>query len=294
MDKKRWLFIFAALSGLGGLACILQWLGIKPQDLWGFPVLTAPHWVWFVFSVILFVASFALSIYGMFYQRPGKLVIHRAVYGAGPQADVDVTDFLRKATRDALVIPVDNKLVPTDPAIGIRKRLVVDYSYDDGVVYSAVGMESARDDMVRLVLPESSEIQALKREVSYLRSKNSDKSVTENNDIPLVDKLTNLTKDILKFIQEQGPSPEPMTKESEIFIHKVHSRFSLRLYDHVEKIILELGEQGIFDYSLNALIQKDKAISEKSVRQIAEKLQSLRDRVELKGYGIEALTPRKP
>ena|SRR5438128_4145142 len=39
-----------------------------------------------------------------------KLIIHRAVYGAGPRAEVSVTDKLQNAVRDALVITVDSRL----------------------------------------------------------------------------------------------------------------------------------------------------------------------------------------
>jgi hypothetical protein len=34
MDSKKWLFVFAAGSGIGGFAGFLYWLGIKPSLLY--------------------------------------------------------------------------------------------------------------------------------------------------------------------------------------------------------------------------------------------------------------------
>jgi hypothetical protein len=99
---------------------------------------------------------------------PAKLFIHRAFYGFGP-SNLDITDKLRAAPRDALVIPVDNNLVPYDPIFGVRKQLVVNYSYGDGVVHSVSRRESMQGDMVRLVLPEDSEIAKLKSEIEQLK-----------------------------------------------------------------------------------------------------------------------------
>jgi hypothetical protein len=83
-----------------------------------------------------------------------KLKIHRAVYGAGGHTNVDITDKLQKAHRDALFVPVDNNLVSKDPCPGVRKWLSVEYSYGDGVVLFAKRPESMPGDIVKLVLPE--------------------------------------------------------------------------------------------------------------------------------------------
>jgi hypothetical protein len=67
MDSKKWIFVFTALSGAGGLACILQWAEIKPEDLWGWHVsLAVPHWLWLAFGILLFVLSIGLSAYGIY------------------------------------------------------------------------------------------------------------------------------------------------------------------------------------------------------------------------------------
>jgi hypothetical protein len=94
---------------------------------------------------------------------PPNLVIHSAVYGTGPNDDMVVTNKLRTAVRDALVVPVDNNLVPRDPAIGKHKRLVVEYSYGNPSIQWASRLEGER-----LVLPEDSETQRLRDEVEQL------------------------------------------------------------------------------------------------------------------------------
>jgi hypothetical protein len=69
MDSKKWLFVFAACSGIGGLASFLYWLGIKPKDLWGWQVsLAIPHWLLLVGALLLFVVSIGLSVYGLYYK----------------------------------------------------------------------------------------------------------------------------------------------------------------------------------------------------------------------------------
>ncbi len=69
MDSKKWLFVFAACSGIGGLAGFLYWLGIKPSDLWGWQVsLAIPHWLLLVGALLLFVVSIGLSVYGLYYK----------------------------------------------------------------------------------------------------------------------------------------------------------------------------------------------------------------------------------
>jgi len=93
-----------------------------------------------------------------------KLVIHSAVYGTGPIDDMDVTHTLRTAVRDALVVPVDNNLVPRDPAIGKVKRIAVEYSYGNPSIQQATALEGER-----LVLPEDSALPRLRSEVEQLK-----------------------------------------------------------------------------------------------------------------------------
>jgi hypothetical protein len=93
-----------------------------------------------------------------------KLVIHSALYGTGQFDDVVVTDKLNSIARDALVIPVDNNLVPFDPAPNKEKRLQVEYSYDNPAHHIVT-----RQEYSRLVLPEDSEISRLTSEAVQQR-----------------------------------------------------------------------------------------------------------------------------
>ncbi len=172
-------FLFHSVLWFGGLSCIFVWLGVKPQDLWGWRVsLGAYHWAWLALGMLLFAVGMASSGYHLYrsLQTNGsttklqteiqpRLVIHRAIYGAGPKADIDITESLKNKARDGLVISVDNNLVPYDPAPGVRKRLVVEYSYGDGIVYCASRRESMQGDIVRLTLPEDSELHRLTDEL---------------------------------------------------------------------------------------------------------------------------------
>ena len=93
-----------------------------------------------------------------------KLVIHYAAYGTSPLDDIPITDKLETAAREALVILVDNSLVPRDPALGKVKRLRVDYSYGNPSIHRVSRLENSG----RLVLPEDSEVLRLTGEVEQL------------------------------------------------------------------------------------------------------------------------------
>jgi hypothetical protein len=95
---------------------------------------------------------------------PHRLVIHSAVYGTGAFDEVSVAHRLNAATRDALVIPVDNNLVDRDPAPMKPKRLLVEYSYGGPSL-----LRVSRAEGGRLVLPEDSEIQRLAAEVQVAK-----------------------------------------------------------------------------------------------------------------------------
>jgi len=181
------------------------------------------------------------GIVAQFRRKSSKLVIHRAVYGAGDGRDVDVTDKLRSAEQDALVIPVDNNLVSSDPAIGVRKRLVVDYSYGDGTVYSAFAYESTPQETVRIVLPEDTELQKLKQSFSNLQARYSTEKTHDLNakaeaesKVLQLERLLSIRPDLpisvlhadairlsvrlLQFINELGEPPLKYTAEQ---IHKM-------------------------------------------------------------------------
>ena len=91
-----------------------------------------------------------------------KLVIHLAVYGAGPKDQVLATDELQSAARDALLIQVDSRLgnlLSHDPAVGVRKRLDVEYSYGSDAHIHTSRLEALAGKTVHLLLPEDSKVQ---------------------------------------------------------------------------------------------------------------------------------------
>ena len=65
--RESLLLTCAVLGGLGGLACILQWLEIKPGDLRMTP--TSAHWIWLVCGLLLFTVSIGLSSFSFFGYR---------------------------------------------------------------------------------------------------------------------------------------------------------------------------------------------------------------------------------
>jgi hypothetical protein len=96
-----------------------------------------------------------------------KLVIHSAYYGTGDATDVSVTDRLNAATRDALVIPVNNSLVSgePDPAPNQYKRLKITYSY------GSMGATVSTPEHSWTVLPEDPRIQRLTAELETEKNK---------------------------------------------------------------------------------------------------------------------------
>jgi hypothetical protein len=103
---------------------------------------------------------------------------------------------------------------------------------------------------------------------------------------PLSVRMTAVICETFEFLKAQGPETDELfTKESEQRIHRVHSGFSITLHDKIQTLIHELAVTGIFDYKLNALIART-AFSEKVIREIAERLIPLRDRVEFGGYKV--------
>jgi hypothetical protein len=102
---------------------------------------------------------------------PSKLKIHSALWGTGPENDVEVGPMLQELERDGLVIPVTREFLQYDPIQGPDKRLEVQYSYGNPTV-----LKTTRPEYSRLVLPEDSLLQAgVKRAADDLQ-----KNVLEN------------------------------------------------------------------------------------------------------------------
>jgi len=276
---KRWLdwlqhgYMLVQILGSGAVATglkamLLTYTHIPP--IWITPI-------WLGASAVVF----ALFVYvGNRYQRRDiaadvpvkptplspKLLIHSAFYGTGEFDDQEVTERLQAAARDAMVIPVNNNFLGCDPAPNRPKRLRVEYSYGTPAKF-----EISRPEHSRIVLPED---------------------VAASGVANTVDTTTDVMRDVLTFLKKQGPEPKPKPGElvyegSEARTHAVHSGFALRVHPRVEKLIYQLGEAGIFDYELNGLVNRP-AHSEKSIRQIAERLTLLRDKLEQKEYGPSA------
>ena len=87
MSTDPWLFVFSALSGLGGLAAFLGWLGIKPSQLGlGTKSVAAAKGAMHVSSIrgrrlklvtgiILFFLSMGFSIFGLYRCRQSRLSV---------------------------------------------------------------------------------------------------------------------------------------------------------------------------------------------------------------------------
>jgi hypothetical protein len=123
-----------------------------------------------------------------------KLVIDSAVYGTGPLDDVSVADQLNTATRDALVVLVDNNLVSRDPAPNALKRLEVEYSYCNSAKFRV-----SRPEHTRLVLPEDFESQRLE-------TKGEDP--LQQVEQPLPKRVRDICSEITRYIVEQGQRPD--------------------------------------------------------------------------------------
>lgn len=221
MAKALGLFAYHSVIWLGALACILVWFGVRPSDLQGWHV---NHAIWLELAITLFAIGIVSSGYSLYRsikpivknvettrevakleRRPeSKLKILRALYGPGDQRDIDITESLNSAARDALHIPVDNNLVPHDPAVGTRKRLMVEYSYASGVVECAARLESTPWEAVTLTLPEDSETKKLPRLVQ----------AQLNLDAPgenklLRDRAFDVCGDLDKLLEKHGARPNP-------------------------------------------------------------------------------------
>ena len=170
-------------SFVNSLIANATWDGLK--QLWGPAVLAFIVALWqklrhgsldWLAIAGLFIAALVISLVNFRHRErrrletplplppEPKLKIHRAIYGAGPGRDIDVTERLKTIERDALFIPIDNNLVPYDPAIGVRKRLLVEYSYGSGVVERAHRLESTPSELVSLTLPEDTQTKELLRQ----------------------------------------------------------------------------------------------------------------------------------
>lgn len=168
------VFVVVALSVIVG-----QLLGYNIYNPHANPSLIVPPVVVFVGTlglVVLFLLLFVLVYLIKPRQSPienyaPKLVIHRAVYAAGLPTEVSVTDKLQNMVRDGIAITVDGTLgglLPHDPAFGVCKRLDMDYSYGSDTRFRVSRWERPPGEIMRLVLPEDTEVKRLVSEAQRL------------------------------------------------------------------------------------------------------------------------------
>jgi hypothetical protein len=75
------------------------------------------------------------------------------------------------------------------------------------------------------------------------------------------------------------------------YIVKVHDGFMLYLYGRVEKITYELGASGIIEFELSELLRKNaNGFSYDAIKQIAESLLKVKNKMELNSYKTSTLT----
>ncbi len=163
---------------------------------------------------------------------PPRLVIHSAVYGTGKFDDVSVLEKLNTDPKDGLVIPVDNTLVPNrpDPAPGVRKRLHVEYSYDNSPRTTVERREAAPGEPSRLLLPEDSEVERLERKITQLKEQSTAQPLTAT----IVTRI-----ELAGVLRSKAGQSEWLAKEVERVWH---------IYNNEgEKLIRPLGERELPD-----------------------------------------------
>lgn len=156
------LFVFAIATFPVWLAQVWTLVSDRPFAVhmaergWGWLVIT-PLYGWFCLA--LGIAMLGLSLYALKVQPSrrthadeAKLVIHSAVYGSGPDNDIDVSNVLRSGAGDTLAVAVENTVLcpGRDPIFGTPKRLEVEYSYDGEIARHKV----LRPEHSLLMLPE--------------------------------------------------------------------------------------------------------------------------------------------
>jgi hypothetical protein len=107
---------------------------------------------------------------------------------------------------------------------------------------------------------------------------------------PLVDRMTALAKNIFLFLRERGQEDPPSLS----YIVKVHDGFMLLWFPKVEAITYEPGFVGIVDFTLGELMRKHQELwSYDSIKQVAETLLAVKNKMELNSYKALTLTQRE-
>jgi hypothetical protein len=111
---------------------------------------------------------------------------------------------------------------------------------------------------------------------------------TSSSTPSLPDRVGALTQELLQFLQERGPTPKVEGHNDDARwqsfrdamhvnrerLPRINDGYMARFHDRVEKIIYQLGDKGVRDFSLNDLVNKQ-THSDKDVEAIADKLLAL-------------------
>jgi hypothetical protein len=173
-------FIFFALGGLGGLACIFVWLGIKPEDLRMTP--TWPHVAWLIVGLFLFALSIGTSVWSLIRSTRGIPRIRREheeeVKRVKAQADSDM--WKASQIRDQYKTEKHEAL---EQVRELKSQL-------------AVTEASVQPEPDPNVIVEQNRLVGLGRSVDGLLN-------------PLQIRVISLRKELMEFVSECGPFPEP-------------------------------------------------------------------------------------
>lgn len=109
-------------------------------------------------------------------------------------------------------------------------------------------------------------------------------------ELPLSERMAALAKNVFLFLRECGQEDPPSLS----YIVKVHDGFMLLWFPKVEAITYELGFAGILDFTLGELIRKHHELwSYDTIRQVAEELLKVKNKMELNSYKALTLTQRE-
>lgn len=128
-------------------------------------------------------------------------------------------------------------------------------------------------------------LRARPRQPEKLVSASTENSSTNSGIPTLSERVGALAGELLQFLQEKGPAPKVegpdvwSSLRDAIAVNSqrlpnIHDGYMSRFHDRVDKLIYELGDNGIRDYALNDLVNKQ-THSDKDIQAIADKLLAL-------------------
>ncbi|MGA8089640.1 MAG: hypothetical protein WCA10_20380 [Terracidiphilus sp.] len=217
--KETWIFIFAALGGFGGLACILQWLEITPKDLSMTKLVGIPHVLWLITGLALFAASLWSSLRSGFIQK--KTIKHLK-----EQLSKEIEDSKGFARRN------------------LEYRAKLDELFEEGKAHRAE-LENSQEAYRQCMVERSAFMQGAKESMAKLAMFSS-----------LQIEAFQLAKEMRGFLGNFEPIPPPIdygatdkqkiiqSTERSRWRQKIMSAYELQFADRKRKITLEFGALG--------------------------------------------------